>query len=168
MPASPATTPNLGLPRFASDASSAIWTHLTSIADAVDALWGPWTAYTPVWSQSGGTILSIGSGTIVGRYRQQGKTVFAQIRLDRAADSNVGSDAWIFSLPPIAPRAWNMVGGGFAMIRNGSHYGGAVMPVSSTSVGAIAGSAGRVSNTIPSATHADGDWYSLQIVYEAA
>lgn len=168
MPASPATTPNLGLPRFASDASSAIWSHLTAIVDGIDALWGPWAAYTPTWSQSDGAILSVGSGTLVGRYRRQGKTVFAQIRLERAADSNIGSGNWIFSLPPVTPRAWNMVGGGFAAARNGNWYGGAVFPVSSTSVGAIVGDLGRVSTGIPSATHAAGDWYSLQIVYEAA
>jgi hypothetical protein len=168
MPASPPTTPNLGLPRFASDASTALFDHLTAITDAIDALWGPWVAYTPVWSQSDGTVLSIGSGMLVGRYRKQGKTVFAQIRLERAADSNVGSGAWIFTLPPVDARAWNMVGGGFAMVRNLSHFGGAVFPTGVGAVGAIVGDLGRVSNTIPISTHAAGDWYSLQIVYEAA
>ena len=168
MPASPTTTPNLGLPRFASDASSSIWTLLTSVVDAVDALWGPWVPYTPVWSQSGGTILNVGSGTLVGRYRRHGKTVFAQIRLQRAADSDVGSSYWLFTLPPVTPYDWNMTGGGFAMIRGSSHCGGAVFPASSTTVGAIAGDQGRVSNAVPTGTHTAGDWYSLQIVYEAA
>lgn len=168
MPASPATTPYLGLPRFASDASTDLWAHLTAISDAMDALAGPWTEYAPVWSQAGGTILYVGSGSIVGRYRKMGRTVFAQIRLERAADSNIGSDLWIFSTPPVSPRSWNMLGGGFSMVRNGNYFGGSVFPVASGSVGAIVGDAGRISNTTPIATHATGDWYSLQFVYEAS
>lgn len=164
----PATSPRLGLPRFDANNSTAIWEHLNAIVDGIDALWGPWTAYTPTWSQSNGTILALGAGTLLGRYQRMGKTVVGQIRLERAADSNVGTQSWIFSLPPVQPRAWNMVGGGFSMSRDGALFGGSVFPVSSTAIGAIAGDLGRISNTIPTATHAAGDWYSLQFVYEAA
>ena len=91
-----------------------------------------------------------------------------QIRLERATDSNIGSGNWVFSLPPIAPRSWNMIGGGFSMARSGEWFGGAVFPVSQTQIGAIAGDLGRISNNTPKNTHAAGDWYSLQFVYEAA
>lgn len=168
MPAVPPVTPNLGLPRFAADSSANIWAHLNAISDVLDAIAGPWTSYTPAWAQSNGTVLHVGSGSLTGRYWAFGKTVLVQIRLQRAADSNVGSGAWVFTLPPVTPRAWNMLSGGFAMVRNGDHYGGAVFPASATGVGAIAGDLGRVSHNIPVATHADGDWYSLQMVLERA
>lgn len=167
MPAVPPTTPWLGLPRFASDASSATWAHLNAISDTLDTIMGPWTAYTPSWTQSNGTVLHLGSGTIVGRYKVMGRTMHAHILLTRAADSNEGSTAWVFGLPPVQARSWNMVGGGFAMVRNGLPYGGAVFPVSTGFVGAQVG-AGRVSNLTPAATHAAGDWYSLQMTMERA
>lgn len=170
MPASPATTKNLSLPRFAADDSTRIWEHLNGLADKIDAHFGEWKSYTPTWSQSNGTGLAVGSGSIVGRYSVQGKTVMGHIRLQRAADSHVGTGYWIFSLPPVAPRAWNLVGGSLALTRQGQFFGGSVFPASSTSVGAIVGDLGRLSNAVPlsASDHADGDWYSLSFFYEAA
>lgn len=168
MPASPAKTQNLGLPRFAPDDSTRTWEHLNGISDGVDKHLGAWKTYTPVWSQSNGTILKVGSGSLTGRYTQVGKTVMASIRLVRASNSWVGSGNWIFSLPPVTPMAWNMVGGSLSAIRGGKFYGGAVFPVSSKAVGAIVGDLGRLSTTIPTRGHKSGDWYSLQVVYEAA
>lgn len=167
MPASPAKTPNLGLPRFAADDSSAIWVHLNRVVDWLDGLFGPWKSYTPVWTQSDGTLYDLGSGSIEGRYCQIGKLVIGQIRLTRAADSNIGTGNWLFSLPPVEQRSWNLVTGGFACVRNGNMYAGATFPAARGLVGAIAGDLGRVSNTIPRPDHADGDWYTLQFIYEA-
>ena len=168
MPASPAKTPNLGLPRFAPDDSTRIWEHLNAITDGVDGFFGTWQSYNPVWTQSDGAVLSVGSGSLTGRYVRIGKTVHANIRLVRAEDSWVGSGLWIFSLPPVPARTWNMIGGGFSANRNGNFYGGAVYPVSGTSVGGIVGDLGRVSNTVPVKDHKAGDWYSLQVTYEAS
>ena len=169
MPAVPPTSPQLGLPRFASDSGTRIWDLLNSVVDRIDNLFGGWTAYNPVWSQSDGTVLSVGAGSLVGRYKKLGKTVHVQIRLERAADSNLGTGPWIFSLPSeVTQRSWNMLGGGFAMYRDGAWFGGSVFPVATGSVGAMVGDLGRVSNNIPKTTHAAGDWYSIQATYEAA
>lgn len=170
MAAVPATTPYMGLPRFDASDSSSIWVHLNKLADQVDQMYGPWQTYEPVWSQSSGTVLNVGSGSLTGRYIKIGRVVHAHIRLERAADSNIGSGLWVWTLPPVQPRSWNMIGGGFSMARDGNWFGGGVFPVSQTSVGAIVGDLGRVSNTVPlgDTRHAAGDWYSLQITYEAA
>ena len=169
MPASPATSPNLALPRFASDSVATIWTLLNGIVDGLDARFGAWTSYSPTWTQSDGSTLVLNDGTITGRYKRLGQLVVGNILLVRGADSNVGTTHWIFGLPPVAPKDYRMLGGGFSMMRGGAFYGGGVFPVSSSAIGAIVGDLGRVGGTIPTSnTHAAGDWYSLQFVYEPA
>ena len=168
MPASPVKTPNFGLPRFAPDDSTRIWEHLNGIADGVDKHLGVWHSYSPVWSQSDGAIIRVGSGSLEGRFTQMGKTVMGSIRLVRAEDSWIGSGLWLFSLPPIPVRSWNMSGGGFAAVRDGKFFGGAVFPASATAIGAIVGDLGRLSNNVPTTGHKAGDWYTLQFTYEAA
>lgn len=169
MAAIPALTPNLGLPRVDSTAHTMLWSHLNGIVDGVDGQFGRWQSYAPAWSQSDGTALHIGvGGTIEGRYRQLGKTVYASIFLQRGEGTHQGTTHWLWGLPPVTPRRWQLVNGSFAMMRNGAFYGGAVFPASSTVVGAIVGDAGRVGGTVPVSQHAIGDWYSVEIRYEAA
>ena len=170
MPAVPPTTTRLGLPRFAADQSVAgMPAALNSITDGVDALFGPWSTYSPVWKQADGSTLSIGSGTLEGRYQWMGKTLRGVIRLVRAADTNVGTadQPWNFSLPPATPRNWNDVGGAMAMIRGGLWYGGVVFPTSSTTIGVIVGSA-RVETGSPVGGHNVGDWMTIRFEYETA
>ena len=168
MPAQPPATPLLGLPRLAGDDHTRIWEHHNAVVDRIEGLLGAWVTYQPIWSQANGTILNVGSGQLQGRYKVLGKTVIGSIRLDRAADSNQGSQAWTWTLPPVSPRSWNLVSGSLAMVRGGAQYGGAIFPVTSGVIGAIAGDLGRVSNAIPSTNHAAGDWYVLGFTYEAA
>lgn len=168
MPGFPAKTPQLGLPRLGPEDDTAIWEHHNNLADGIDGLFRPWSTYKPVWTQSNGTLLNVGSGSLTGRYMQLGKLVMGYIRLIRAADSNKGAGSWIFSLPPVTPWSWNTTSGSMAMTRNGVHFAGSVFPASSTTIGCIAGDLGRVSNTIPLAEHADGDWCTLSFTYEAA
>lgn len=169
MPASPPTTPQLGLPRFASDMSTAIWNGLNTIVDAIDNLYTPWTSYTPNWTQSDGTVMAIGDGVLTGRYRKLGKVVHWVIYWERGSSTNQGgSYAWGWSTPPHQPLVWNRVGGSVAMIRGGNHMGGSVFPTTATTVGAIIGDIGRVSGSTPAVTQAVGDWILLSGTYEAA
>lgn len=166
MPAVPATTPNLGLPRFAPDDHTQLWVHLNAITDALDRLEGPWQTYQPEWLQSDGPHLNIGSGSLTGRFRQVGKTVEGRILLDWRADTNKGRAPWIFSLPKPYPRNWREVGGTVACVRNGKHYAGAIFPVGLGKIGVVIGDLGRLSNTIPENEWKDGDWYSINFSYE--
>lgn len=170
MPASPTTTPQLGLPRFASDMPVGVYIGLTAVVDAIDAIGVPWTAYTPVWSQSNGAVLEIGNGTLTGRYKRIGKTVQWMVYWERGSTTQVGTTGqkYIFSLPPVEPRAWNQHGGAMSMIRDTNWYGGTVFPTSIAGVGAIAASLGRVENLVPNVAHAVGDWMTLTGTYEAA
>lgn len=169
MPASPPTSPYLGLPRSATDTGGVV-AQLNGIVDGIDAKFAPWTTYTPVWSQSNGTVLAIGNGVLTGRYRQLGKTVHWMVTWERGSTTNAGTTGqkYIWSLPPVTPRVWNQHGGECSMVRDNNWYGGTVFPVSITAVGAIIGDLGRVENLVPNVVHAVGDWITLTGTYEAA
>jgi hypothetical protein len=57
-----------------------------------------WTSYTPTWTSDSGTP-SIGDGSITGRYKQIGKTVFFNLKLTYGTTTTGGSGAWMFTLP---------------------------------------------------------------------
>lgn len=60
-----------------------------------------WTAYTPTITSDTGTF-SIGNGSITGRYKQLGKTVFFYIKLVYGSTSTPGNGHWKFGLPVTA------------------------------------------------------------------
>jgi hypothetical protein len=61
----------------------------------------PWTAYNPTWTSDSGTP-SINNGSLVGRYKQIGKTVFFNLKLTYGSTTTGGSGAWMFGLPVTA------------------------------------------------------------------
>ena len=59
-----------------------------------------WSTYSVIWSSTSGTQPSIGNGTLNGRYKQIGKTVFVSINLTSGSSTTFGSAGyWQFSLP---------------------------------------------------------------------
>lgn len=97
----------------------------------IDIFGSTWSTYTVDWSQSGGAGLSIGSGTLTGRYQKLGRTLRGKVTLIRAADTNVGSNAYIFSLPENA-FDFRVTGTGFCT------RGAADYPVTVRGIGASA------------------------------
>jgi hypothetical protein len=63
---------------------------------ASDAL--AWTTYSPSWT-AGGTNPVIGNGTITGRYKAIGKTVFVSVNKSMGSTTTYGTGAWRISLP---------------------------------------------------------------------
>ena len=57
-----------------------------------------WTAYTPSWTTDG-TQPVLNNGTLTGRYKQIGKTVFVNVKLIVGSTTNTGTGRWQFSLP---------------------------------------------------------------------
>ena len=57
-----------------------------------------WTGYTPTITADGGGF-SLGNGTVSGRYKQIGKTVFFYAKFVYGSTSNAGSGHWNFTLP---------------------------------------------------------------------
>lgn len=62
------------------------------------ALCSAWTAYTPVWGCASNAPVLAG-GTILGRYRQIGKTVDIVIAFVASAVTTFGSGGWTFTMP---------------------------------------------------------------------
>jgi len=63
---------------------------------ASDAL--EWTVYSPSWTAST-TNPVIGNGTITGRYKAIGKTVFVSVKINMGTSTTYGSGTWRVSLP---------------------------------------------------------------------
>jgi hypothetical protein len=57
-----------------------------------------WTTYNPSWTASV-TNPVIGNGTITGRYKQIGKTVFVVVKISMGTSTTYGSGIWRISLP---------------------------------------------------------------------
>jgi hypothetical protein len=72
-----------------------IESDLTSIANQ------SWSAYNVEWTAAGGTSPVIGDGTLLGRCRKIGKTVFVNIKWSAGSTTTYGSpgQVWRFSLP---------------------------------------------------------------------
>lgn len=94
------------------DASSpvgSIRAHLQQLAETADAaaIGGAWSTFTPTWTATT-TNPGIGNGTLVGRYRQTGKTVDFYIGLLMGSTTTYGSGAWLFALPsaPLSALRW--------------------------------------------------------------
>jgi hypothetical protein len=60
-----------------------------------------WTAYTPTITADGGGF-ALNNGTLTGRYKQVGKTVFFKLRFVYGSTTSPGSGHWNFSLPATA------------------------------------------------------------------
>jgi len=120
-----------------------------------------WQTYPVVWSQSGGTTLVVGSGTLSGKYRLSGKEVTAQVALTRAADTNVGTAYYTFSLP-VATADLNATGGG--LLLKGGAKQLAVQLINATTVVLIDTAGNRISNANPG-SWAAGDAMQFTITY---
>lgn len=61
-----------------------------------------WIAYTPTWAASAGSV-SIGNGTLTGRYRLIGKTVDFTFKLTAGSTTTYGTAGafWTIGLPPV-------------------------------------------------------------------
>lgn len=149
------------------DASSPIANlqlHLKQLADSVDAiLGGPWSTYVPTIAG-----ITIGNGTVVGRYRAVGKTVDYSVTIVLGNTSSVTNI--IFFSPPVAPRS----------MQDRSPVGAVVLGDASTGARriwfaagggtsfAINDSSGAVASNTNPWTWATGDFIEVRGTYEAA
>jgi hypothetical protein len=128
-----------------------------------------WTDFTPTWTAGAGA--AIGNGSMVGRYKQIGKTVFVRYRIVFGSTTNFGSAAnWIWSLPITAYYADGTVGHALLFDTSaGSANQGQATLLSSTTVwiNITATGAYAVSNATPW-TWAVSDSITMNLVYEVA
>lgn len=128
------------------------------------------TTYTPTWSSSGGTPVTVGNATTTGRWKRWGKQIFFDINFTFGSTSAQGTgNTWLFSLPSTADAT--TFGAFSATIFDagtGSFAANATMNSSTTVSLVRADSAGDgtvTGNNSPIATWATGDgikisgWY---------
>jgi hypothetical protein len=75
---------------------------LNDNTDKLETLFGPlltsWQTFTPTWT-SDGSAPSIGNGSMAGRYKQIGKTVFFNMSITFGSTTSFGSGAYFWSGP---------------------------------------------------------------------
>jgi hypothetical protein len=91
----PATIPEPAVPSIILTVTQVAYSGPTGPASS-DSL--AWNTYTPSWTASI-TNPSIGDGSLVGRYKQIGKTTFVNIKTTMGSTTTYGSGTWRFSLP---------------------------------------------------------------------
>jgi len=89
-------------PRAGDLGNPAFWT--AEVFDKFTDLYASWSAYTPTWATSLTTQPAIGNGSLAGRYKALGKTVWFSLRFTAGSSTTFGDGLWSFSLP-IPPTA---------------------------------------------------------------
>lgn len=123
--------------------AAGVETDLTSIEDS------SWIPYTVSWTSETGTQPSLGNGTIVGKYRKIGKTVFVNIKWTAGSSTTYGDNgaAWLFSLPFNAKTPESIVLP-VAILDNGSAW------YQGTAIGTYAGAVDKTAIIVNSSTPA--------------
>lgn len=147
-------------PAWAQLITGAVNANVTTLA----TLTGTWTDYTPAWTASVNP--AKGNGTLTGRYKQNGKTVVAEVFMQAGSTTTFGTGVWSFSLPTTA---LSVIWAGAAYILDaGTANRSAICSMNtSTTVFLISSADGDVSPTVPQ-TWANGDALRFVIIYEAA
>jgi hypothetical protein len=126
-----------------------------------------WSTYSPSWTASSSNP-AIGNGTIVGRYKQTGKTVQVYARVAMGNTTTFGSGTWRISLPVTASNDYNAILNTVLLDAGTRWYQGVSFSAyegNSTYVTIFYNDA-PVSSTAPF-TWADGDSYIITGTYEA-
>jgi hypothetical protein len=95
-----ATFPEVNLSGL-SDGDALVWDAATSRWVPSDVVEGSaaWTSYTPTWVGATSNP-AIGNGTLTGKYREHGGTLFLRMQLVIGSTTTLGSGKWTFGLPP--------------------------------------------------------------------
>lgn len=128
----------------------------------------PWLSYTPVWSSSG-TQPVRGNGTVVGGYRQIGKTVTARGSVNPGSTTTFGTGSYRVSVPVAATAgSQNQSVGVLWMFNSGvAAFVGSCVWVNATTLWLVATNGTDVSPTSPHTWKAN-DMLRWSITYEAA
>lgn len=127
-------------------------------------------SYAVTWSTASGAAPVLGNGTLVGEYKQDGDTVFANIYLLGGSTTTYGGGSWQFSLPVAPDTTSGYVGTCYISdTGTGETYGFPAVRTTYVDIGLSVGVIGTstVSNTVPM-TWVAGDFLKLGVIYKAA
>lgn len=136
---------------------------------ASDVVPDAWLSYTPVWSASG-TAVSLGNGTITGRYFQTNALVHVKIVLTMGSTTTFGTAFYRFSLP-VTPAVDGLLPTFFDDVSASRRYRGVARIILASTTGdnmRIACDDGVTGGAGPTApvTFANGDSIILSGAYE--
>lgn len=170
----PGTTTNFSWPTPSNGDPAQVAIDTTASLAAIDSTLGDaWTAYTPTWASSG-TAVSLGDGTILGRYKLFGKWSIIQIRLLTGAATTYGTGTYTFTLPAgqtMSNTITNLAPRGTAWIFDTStstNYIGVAVYVSGTTLGIRTHAATAAVGQLVPVTFASGDSIGIEAVVELA
>lgn len=140
--------------------------ELQKLSDNQSELGDAWTAYTPVWDAD--TTAPIrNNGTLIGAYRQVGKTVDFWISLTTASSTQFGTGNWFFSLPVQAKNAL-MWCGGWSASHGSTFPSGQLMTTSSALyIRLVQGAAGTLVDATSPVTWDNPDSFRMAGTYES-
>lgn len=156
-------------PVFDGNSSTRIWDHLVTLRDwvltKVAAVTPTPSAFATAWSQSDGSPLSIGNGELICRRMKVGKQMVVTYYFRRGSTTNLGTGAYVFTLPESANRYQSVSGSG-VIARAGTYFPISVVGIGTGAFGLVLTSSGaRVSNTAPG-SWAVGDEMAWTVVLE--
>lgn len=167
-----ATTTNLALPYPALSAAPNVPQDLQLLAAQLDTIiGGAWSSYTPVWTSTG-TAPTLGNGTLVGAYRQLGKTIDLRVTLTIGSTTSIGTGVYRLSLPAAAKAECLLAAMFVDLSASSALYPMTARVFANLATGdnmrvALPANGGAWGSTLP-ATHANGDIITLAGTYEAA
>lgn len=149
-------------------------TGVVTISDT-SGLGGAWTSWTPTW-----TNLTVGNGTLTGRYVKIGKTIIANVELVFGTTTSVTGTTISVSLPVTSASRYGtssrVLYGYATLLDNGTATypaqleGGpstSIVEIRAINTAGTYGTAGALTSTIPF-TWTTGDSFNLTMTYEAA
>lgn len=124
---------------------------------------GAWTTYSPVWSSSG-TAVSLGNGTLLGKYIQYGKTVHFRLMLTMGSTTTYGTGFYLWTMPVTAVTERQV---GVCEIADTGTTDRAAVAYTINTTQIVAATIGVVTPTSPQ-TFANTDSITFNMTYEAA
>ena len=120
---------------------------------------GAWSSWTPTWAN-----MTIGNATVVGRFKQVGKTVVWSLSVTIGSTTSFTSTGGTFTLPVTAARA----SAGVGYLGIGGAPAASMIAALSTTVGTPWGVSGEGAAFDTGSAPATGTVYAFSGVYEAA
>jgi len=137
---------------------------IAMLIEAIHGLADAWTPFTPTWTSSGAAV-SLGNGTITGKYQQVGKWVEYRGLLTMGSTTTYGTGVYRVTAP-VTPVGIELVGVA-QLLDSGTQDKAASCYFSTTALLNLVSSAGAVGPTTPH-TWATADLIRWHISYEAA
>lgn len=138
-------------------------------ASDLNAFTQPWATYTPVWAATG-TAVSLGNGTITGRYQTIGKAITMVVKLTMGSTTTYGTGTYSITLPVTSGASASSIGSCYlrdASAGSSGHFSGMTYVAAASGILVpFASSSNAVAGPTIPFTWASTDFLIAQATYE--